>query len=334
MSTTAPELAYFRKALGSFVKSATKFDVVSSVRGTGPNALSPLAPPARPRSQVHTLVILDSSFNPPSVAHMQMATSAVRDLRRQHRQQLQQQQQSVHPVAMRLLLLLSVNNADKVPKPAAFEQRLSMMLAMAQDMQAILEAEAVEIERTGEAASPSPSSLPIDIGLTSEPYFHNKSNAIAASPFYTRPALDPAGPEQVFLVGYDTLVRVFDPKYYAAPPPPGTPRPDSLPADATPMQLALTPLMRRARLRVTTRPDDQWGDEAAQRAWLHSVGELGGGEDWAAKIDLVSGAFQGAAIVSSTTARAAAKAHDWALLGTQVGPAVRAWVETQRLYSE
>lgn len=338
----AAELAFFTKALATFAKSAAKFDVVCSVRnqsaatttGAGPSPLSsPLVPPARQRSQIHTLVILDSSFNPPTVAHMQMATSAIRDLRQHHQQTL------AHPASMRLLLLLSVNNADKAPKPAAFEQRLALMLAMAQDMHAIL----------GKEAEDRQLDIPIDIGLASEPYFHSKSNAIAASPFYVRMAFPSAPdskttPDQVFLVGYDTLIRIFDPKYYPASSsstttttgPPPAPLPEGLPADATPMQIALTPLMRRARLRVTTRPDDQWGDEDAQRQWVDTIVEERGGptEHWAAKIELLSGTYKGSTIVSSTMAREAAQAQDWRRLGEQVGPAVASWVETQKLYSE
>ena len=323
----APEITYFKKALTTFVKSAAKFDVVCSVRGSSA-AASLLVHPARPPSRIHTLVVLDSSFNPPTVAHMQMATSAIQELQRHHLGS------GSYPAAMRLLLLLSVNNADKAPKPAAFEQRLALMLAMAKDMQAIF-------KDTPSTPPASALDVPIDIGLTSEPYFHSKSAAIAESLFYKRPDSAPAPapdskptPDQVFLVGYDTLIRIFDPKYYNAPEPPAS-IPPGLPENATPMQVALTPLMRRARLRVTTRPDDQWGDEQVQHSWLQTIDERGGAtENWASRIDLLSGTYKGASIVSSTTARTVAKKQEWEKLAEQVGPLVAAWVELQQLYAD
>ncbi|EPE06399.1 cytidylyltransferase family protein [Ophiostoma piceae UAMH 11346] len=319
----APETTYFKKALTSFVKSAAKFDVVCSVRGSS-TAASPLVHPSRPRSQIHTLVVLDSSFNPPTVAHMQMATSAIQELQRHHLSS------SPYPISMRLLLLLSVNNADKASKTAAFEQRLALMLAMAKDVQAVFK---------DTLATPPASTLdvPIDIGLTSEPYFHSKSAAIAESSFYLRPDFASAPdskptPEQVFLVGYDTLIRIFHPKYYKAPEPPAS-IPHGLPEHATPMQIALTPLMRRARLRVTTRPDDQWGNEEVQHSWLQTIDERGGAtENWSSRIDLMSGTYKGASIVSSTTARTAAKEEEWEKLAEQVGPSVAAWIKLQQLY--
>lgn len=258
---------------------------------------------------------------------MKLATSALVDLR------LPPPSPTVGAPSTRLLLLLSVNNADKAPKPAAFEQRLALMLALARDTHA----ELLAAQDKEPAGSPD-MDIPIDIGLTSEPYFHNKSNAIAVSPFYVRPAFPSAPvnkttPDQIFLLGFDTLIRIFDPKYY--PPTDALTMPEGLPADATPMQIALTPLMRRARLRVTTRPDDQWGDEAAQQTWVSErVDALGGPtEHWAARIQLDTGADKGTQAVSSTVARAATQAGDTERLRALVGPAVLSRLETLKPYS-
>ncbi|CAK7203143.1 hypothetical protein SEUCBS139899_005872 [Sporothrix eucalyptigena] len=329
----AAELAFFSKALASFVKSNAKFEVVCSVSrrhvipstSSSASLPSPLVTPARQRSQIHNLVILDSSFNPPTLAHMKLAISALQHLRSTNTFS------SFSPPTLkstRLLLLLSVNNADKAPKPAPFEQRLALMLAMARDTHAVL------ASSTADAGL----DIPIDIGLTSEPYFHNKSNAIAISPFYVRPDFASAPdskttPDQLFLLGYDTLIRIFDAKYYKAS---DGPIPESLPPTATPMQIALTPLMRRAHLRVTTRPDSDWGDETTQRAWVDAtVDGLGGPtEHWASKISLDTGAGTGASAVSSTVAREASKAHDAARLSQLVGPSVLSWLERQNPYDE
>ena len=78
----------------------------------------------------------------------------------------------------RVLLLLATNNADKAPRPAAFPHRLAMMYVFARDLAELL------------AAGPSPgpgTGMAIDIGVTTEPYFHSKSAAVAESPFYHRP---------------------------------------------------------------------------------------------------------------------------------------------------
>ncbi|CAK7214496.1 hypothetical protein SBRCBS47491_002162 [Sporothrix bragantina] len=331
----AAEIAFFTKALAGFAKSNAKFEVVCSVsrRHVFPSSSSsssplpsPLVPPARQRSQIHNLVILDSSFNPPTLAHMKMATAALQFLRTDS-----SSTSSLTPSpplkSTRLLLLLSVNNADKAPKPAAFEERLALMLAMARDTHAVL-------------ASEKDDSLDIhiDIGLTSEPYFHNKSNAIAVSPFYVRPDFSSATgskttPDQLFLLGYDTLIRIFDAKYYKAAD--GASIPDGLPPTATPMQIALTPLMRRAHLRVTTRPDSDWGDEETQMSWVaEHVDVLGGPTElWADKISLdTGGAGTGASAVSSTVARGASKTHDLARLEKLVGPAVLSWLEKRSPY--
>ncbi|CAK7225846.1 hypothetical protein SCUCBS95973_006000 [Sporothrix curviconia] len=315
----AAEVAFFTKALAGFAKSKAKFEV---------------------RSMIHDLVILDSSFNPPTLAHMRMATAALQFLRS-------------NPLptyrSTRLLLLLSVNNADKAPKPAAFEERLALMLAMARDTHAVLASSA------SEGPDAFDIDIPIDIGLTSEPYFHSKSNAIAASPFYVRPDLSPSAvpgskitPDQLFLIGYDTLIRIFDPKYYKAPADnddhgdgagasAAASLPEGLAATSTPMQVALTPLMRRARLRVTTRPDSDWGDEETQRRWVaEHVDALGGPtEHWASRISLdTGGAGTGASAVSSTVAREASRAHDTARLEKLVGPAVLSWLENRSPYGE
>lgn len=288
------ELAFFRSALNTFVQTANKFQLVCT---TLDRHVAPVLAPVHPSSPVQQLIVLDSSFNPPTVAHMQMAMSAI-----EHVQKCQEQR-----MRCRLLLLLSVNNADKAPKPASFDQRLAFMLAMARDM------------HTVDGGLGCTSSLPIDIGLTSQPYFHDKSSAIAASDFYAHKKLET--PQQIFLVGYDTLIRIFDAKYYMIAEPP-----------FTPLQTALTPFLRRAHLRVTTRPDDQWNNEDHQKSWLSNIAHLGGNEDWTARVEMVSGPYKGKEIVSSTMAREAAKSQDWQRLAALVSPSVLSWIKTENVY--
>ncbi|KAH7133055.1 hypothetical protein B0J13DRAFT_450760 [Dactylonectria estremocensis] len=197
-------VSFFSRALSSFQSSPDAFRVLCTL----PHASDPAPrPPAHP---VGHLVVLDSSFNPPTRAHAGMARAALDD-------------------GARLLLLLSVNNADKAPKPAGFPVRLAMMDAMGRQL----------LEEAG-------SGLQVDLAVTTMPFFHDKARALAQSGFYGAP------PTTTFLAGFDTLVRVFDAKYYGGD-------------DG--MRQALGPFFAGgAKLRVTARPDERWGGAEEQRA--------------------------------------------------------------------
>lgn len=215
---------------------------------------------------------------------------------------------------IRLLLLLAVNNADKAPKPASFEQRLLMMHHFAGDIQqAWREAQTEEEE------------LPVDIGLTTHPYFHDKSAAIAASPEYS---FTPSSSEQVFLAGYDTLIRIFNPKYYTS----------ERSLDTTPMQAALDPFLARARLRITMRTDAEWGGRAEQEEFADKLANgdelerVGGRREWAARVELVEG-LEGSdgLVLSSTEARAAIEKGDWERLRRVVTAGVAGVIERKEV---
>lgn len=287
--------------------------------------------------------MLDSSFNPPTLAHMQMATSALQVLREQQSIAATLRGGSAgqrHVLAddVRLLLLLAVNNADKAPKPATFEERLLMMGAFAGDIQRAwrnLQKQAVAQEEDEHEAT-----LPVDIGLTTHPYFHDKSVAIAASPEYDFPSTqtDNTGSphtSQMFLAGYDTLIRIFTPKYYKSPVPEAgidPPQPEK-----TPMQMALDPFLARAQLRVTMRPDDDWGGREDQLGYLERImhgnelDEVGGRREWARRVELVEGMSgdAGGGVVSSTLAREAVKEGDWGRLRELVPSGVASLIEKE-----
>lgn len=206
----------------------------------------------------------------------------------------------------RVLLLLAINNADKAPKPAAFPQRLAMMYIFALDL---LEALAVHGQKTE-----------VDLAVTTEPYFSSKSEGIAASDFYGD---GHAKVEQVYLTGYDTLIRIFDPKYY----------PDHS------MGRALEPLFSHSRLRITMRTDADWGGASEQIAYLDRLKrgrleEVGGKKEWADKIDMVEGRREGEEIISSTKVRDAVQNEDWDRLRQLVSNAVTDWVRQEKLYGD
>ena len=100
-------LSDLESALTSFNRSSSKFRVVRTVNPTN--------------TQPKTLYILDSSFNPPSIAHLSLITSA-----------LKYPTKSDHS-PYRLLLLFSTQNADKAHSPASFVQRIALMTIFAED---------------------------------------------------------------------------------------------------------------------------------------------------------------------------------------------------------
>lgn len=200
----------------------------------------------------------------------------------------------------RLLLLLATQNADKTAQPAAFEERLGMMCVFGAELHANL-------------------AVGVDVGVTTEPYFHNKAAAIEESAFYGAPP----GPEQVHLTGFDTLVRFLDTKYY---PPQHTLAP-------------LAPFLSRHRLRVTYRTGASWGDREEQARCLADLREgrrehEGGKREWADRVDMVEGRKEGEEVISSTRVRDAVRAGHLEVLPSLVTDGVREWIVGQKLYTE
>jgi nicotinamide-nucleotide adenylyltransferase len=112
------------------------------------------------------VAVLDSSFNPPTLAHRALALLPV----------------ASSPTDARLLLL-SVRNADKVPRPgdASPVQRVEMMVRLAHEVNAA-------------------------VGLVDAPAFVHKAEILRA-------AL-PVGAQLTFVQGIDTLERFLAPRYY------------------------------------------------------------------------------------------------------------------------
>ncbi|KAK4149434.1 hypothetical protein C8A00DRAFT_18874 [Chaetomidium leptoderma] len=337
---------FFTRALSSFQSSRSKLQIICTAAAPAlphPGGADhgqqpvPLPPSRRPR----TVLVLDSSFNPPTRAHLRMATSAIRDLAHTERGQKLD-------TSLRLLLLLSVNNADKGTKPAAFDKRLAMMWAFARDVQHSLRTGSEEAELAsgeGPGGYSAEEALSVDIGLATLPYFHDKSAALAEGGFYNdgdapeNDGIMGEKTEQVFLVGFDTLIRIFNPKYYG-PPLESTAQLAGPAEEVTPMQQSLDPFLARAKLRVTMRTGDEWGGADEQTGYLEDLlradglGKVGGNKDWGSRIDVVEGRKVGADIISSTHARAAAKDRDPKRLDLMVTPGVRWWIEQEGLYTE
>jgi nicotinamide-nucleotide adenylyltransferase len=280
-------------ALHSFTSSPSKFRVVRTVNATN--------------TQPRTLYILDSSFNPPSIAHLTLATSALT------------QHAPSEAAPCRLLLLFSTYNADKAPSPASFVQRVALMTVFAEDVSRHLKSQQSTQQQDIAGIS-------IDIGLTKEPYYSDKSAAIRETtpPFYS------SDPIHVHLVGYDTLIRFCNPKYYPKYDPPLS---------------ALRPFFDAGhKLRVTQRPADpsdessnEFGTVEEQERYLQRLRD---GEEekngfvpaWGNNIDMAKA--EAGVGISSTRVRNAAKDGEWDTVNELCTNGVAAWLKDQSLYSE
>lgn len=282
-------------ALKDFQSSSSNFRVLKTIH---PSDLTPQDP--QPPSQAEspkTLFILDSSFNPPSIAHETLAASA-----------LHKSSNSKFPTPHRLLLLFATMNADKAPSAATFDQRLTLMTIFA-----------VDLLRHLKSSSDEHSVVPIDIGVTTVPYYTDKSAAIASegSTWY------PDQPTHIHLIGFDTLTRFFGAKYYPNHSPPFS---------------ALTPYFSAGhRLRVTLRPDDAYGTLSQQKSFIERLerGEMepdGGKREWARQIEVVEPNERVG--VSSTRVRKAAKRGDWEEVRGLCTEGVGEWVRGEGLYEE
>ncbi|KAL8894748.1 MAG: hypothetical protein Q9192_004079 [Flavoplaca navasiana] len=289
-------LPHFRTSLQSFPSSPSTFLVL--------HTLPTSTPSSSPSPRIRTVHVLDSSFNPPTRAHLRIALSALTSTNNASKPQ-------------RLLLLLATQNADKAPRPAAFGQRLAMMTILAQDIldqyHSYAKSHDCAVEGVDEEL------LAVDIGVTKHPYFHDKAISIDDADYYTEQSTGEK-PQQVHLLGFDSLTRLLDTKYY---PPTHTLGP-------------LSALFDKHRIRVTRRIED--GDNYGTVEDQDRVREAlangqrkseGGKKEWAERIEMVEGEGE---TVSSTKVRKGVIDGDWALVERLVGKGVREYVQKERLY--
>jgi nicotinamide-nucleotide adenylyltransferase len=237
--------------LQSFIASSENFKIIN--------------PSSRP-SKDEALFILDSSFNPPTNAHLALAISCL-------------SQRST------ILLLLSIENADKPAKPASFDHRLEMMELLAQRVESISSATAL-------------------IALSKHPKFVDKAKDVAGS--------FPSSKEVVWLVGYDTLIRILDKQYYT-----------------NTLEESLKAFWERNRLVCAIR-----GDEAMERTFLERVrtgGVDGVPTSWAEYIRIIEPVGKEH---SSTRARKAAAEGRWDEVRTIVPEEIATYIQKERLYIE
>ena len=156
--------------------------------------------------------------------------------------------------------------------------------------------------------------LDLDIGVTTKAYFHDKATAIAQNGFYAD------GLEQIYLAGFDTLIRIFNEKYYP-----------------TGITTSLDPFFSTARLRITARPDDKWGTLEEQEDYFvklpRELEEKHGRGWWVDRVEMVKGGEEGDG-VSSSRVRDAVRRGDREELEKLVGKGVSEWIEGEGLYKD
>ncbi|GJE85571.1 nucleotidylyl transferase [Phanerochaete sordida] len=191
------------------------------------------AQPAPQPEPLH-IAVLDSSFNPPTLAHLALALvpASVRapptDVSGAPR---------ALPALGARLLLLSVRNADKSLKAhdATYAQRLAMMVRLAQDVAAPRAQQVLADAQPGTHAAQSALDDPnVAVAIIDEPTFVGKSQVLhewlqtrlaalgSGQAAQHAPQEQPRGslsppvpkPELDFLVGIDTLERIIAARYY------------------------------------------------------------------------------------------------------------------------
>ncbi|KAL1302836.1 hypothetical protein AAFC00_003169 [Neodothiora populina] len=295
MRALLPQLS---ASLSSFQSSSSALRVVKSISASSSSSVGNESDHQSPK----TLIILDSSFNPPSKAHLALARSA-----------LDESFTKSLTSPIRFMLLFSTHNADKAPSAASFPQRLALMTLFAMDLLQDLQT------KTSSSTTTSTTIPTIDIALTNAPYYTDKSAAITKE----GENVNGAQATHVHLMGFDTITRFFAAKYYPEYHPPLS---------------ALSPFFEAGhRLRVTLRPSDEFGTVEEQRAFIARLadGEMevdGGKREWAKQIDITE-APEGAG-VSSTKVRKAAKAGDWDEVNQLCTDSVAEAVREEAVYAE
>lgn len=170
-------MSRFLKPLQEFLASKADFRIVYSTASEGS--------PEFINNSTQRVCVLDSSFNPPHLAHYAII------------EELLKSNYDGIPIKNKvLLLLLSVQNADKHhPQPESFDQRLELIHLMADHIAANIP-------------------ITVAIGLTKQAMFVNKSLSILD--YLDAQEKKTIKPEfkLTFLIGFDTLIRILNPKYY------------------------------------------------------------------------------------------------------------------------
>ncbi|KAI0701897.1 hypothetical protein C8T65DRAFT_656063 [Cerioporus squamosus] len=198
----------------------------------------PLPPGCPHLSPTIQISVLDSSFNPPTLAHLALASVLPPSASPPGSDTDIPTVAHSSPADFDArLLLLSVRNADKQLKPgdATYEQRMEMMALLAKDLVHTHSRDlhaAQTLPQTPIAHEPN-----VAVAIIDEPTFVGKSALLLdflrkrISDLYPAPGItlpsessssheststEPPSPKLTFLMGTDTIVRFFAARYYAS----------------------------------------------------------------------------------------------------------------------
>lgn len=209
------------------------------------------------------LLVLDSSFNPPTKAHAKLLQTSL----------------ETYPTGFfdGSLLLFSTNNVDKILTGASVLQRAQMM-------------EIVALQYPNSA-----------VGFTPHGRFMDKAKYIHSwfAENYSSSQL-----ELYFIVGYDTMARLLDPKYY----------------NSIPVKEALTPFFESCHLICADR-----GQEDVD-FWANTYKIFDQNLIQRIQLDPITSQF------SSTLAREAIQQRDADQLNTILDPNIVAFVNENKIY--
>lgn len=240
------------------------------------------------------ITVLDSSFNPPTTAHLAMASA---------------------PGPVRydaLLLLLASVNADKgsSPKPGHPDT-----------------VDRVELMRLSADALARRSDAPIagvGVATTRFPFFSDKSRALVEAISRTT---EPRRIRLSWLVGWDTLERIFNPKYYA--------KDGSISSPTEAMREALEPFLgedgdgsslvvfRRGEGDASTAEEQDFLEKEVVRDYIRS-----------GKVMVIDVPDRQGQEVSSTAVRTAVKEGRWEDVGRMTDPKVTEYIKARGLYQD
>lgn len=162
--------------------------------------------------------------------------------------------------------------------------------------------------------------LAVDVAVIKKPFFMDKAKAIDDSGVY-------GDVQQVHVTGYDTIIRIFNPKYY--------PEDQKL--------RVLEPFLSKHRLRVCYRVggDGSGGGDVSreeQEAYVEAIGDgsreaEGMKKEWRSMVELVddAGSVEG---ISSTESRKAAQERKRDDLKKLVDENTSEYIIGQKLYAE
>ena len=129
-----------------------------------------------PKTNNDNILILDSSFNPPTLAHMALVQATINHF--------------PPSTFTHCLFLFTTKNVDKQLSGASPSQRLDMMTLLAKKQ-----------------------TLPTAVGVTTSGRFVDKATDLLNT-FPNNATATATTTKFCFILGYDTLIRLLDPKYY------------------------------------------------------------------------------------------------------------------------